>query len=325
MTRLVHPADGSIVDTTVPVEPGRRLVLFGPNGSGKTTIVRLLAGILPGGPDLEAAYLPQHPYLFEGLVGWNLGLGLDSEGAALAGQYARRMGLGPRLADPARVLSGGERARVALARTLARSEPVVLLDEPLAAVDAPDRMPIAGLVVEAIGSRAGVIVTHDLTEAVALGTDIAVVDDGTVIQTGSVSDVLSRPADDRVARATGVSNVLDGVVEDVSEGVVTVRSGELTVVGHGDLPVGSPARVLFGAEAVTIYAGVTDAVGTARNHWASVVSDLRPSGRLTEVHVDSGSPVVALVTPGSAAGLDLRPGERVTVSVKAAAVTVVPA
>jgi molybdopterin-binding protein len=322
---LVHPADGSIVDTAIEVDEGRRLVLYGPNGSGKTTMIRLLAGILPGGPALEAAYLPQHPYLFDGLVGWNLGLGLDAEAAALASQYVGRMGLADRLTDPVRVLSGGERARVALARTLARRDPVVLLDEPLAAVDAPDRLPIARLVVEAIGSRAAVIVTHDLTETVALGTHVAVVDEGDVIQTGTVAEVLSRPADDRVARATGVSNVLDGVVEEVSDGVVTVRSGDLAVVGHGEVPLGAPARVLFGAEAVTLYDGVTDAVGTARNHWASTVSELRPSGRLIEVHVDSGSPVVGLVTPGSAAGLDLRPGARVTVSVKAAAVTVVPA
>lgn len=325
MIPLRHPDDGSIVDAVLSVEVGRRLVLYGPNGAGKTTMIRLLAGTLPGGPDLEAAYLPQHPYLFDGLVGWNLGLGLDAEAAALASQYAHRMGLGERLSDPVAVLSGGERARVALARTLARSERVLLLDEPLAAIDAPDRLPIARLVVEAIGSRAAVLVTHDLTETVALGTHIAVVDDGAVIQTGRVSEVLSRPADDVVARATGVSNVLDGVVHDVSGGVVTVRSGRLAVVGHGEVPLGARARVLFGAEAVTLYDGVTDAVGTARNHWASTVTGLRPSGRLIEVHVDSGSPVVGLITPGSAEGLDLRPGARVTVSVKAAAVTVVPA
>lgn len=325
MIRLRHPADGSMVDAEIPVEGGRRLVLFGPNGSGKTTMVRLLAGIVPGGPSLDAAYLPQHPHLFDGPVGWNLGLGLDAEGAALAGQYVRRMGLGARLTDPAHILSGGERARVALARTLARPEPVVLLDEPLAAIDAPDRLALASLIVEAVGDRATVVVTHDLTEAVAMGTHMAVVDVGRVLQVGSVPSVLSRPADDRVARAVGVANVLEGVVEEASEGVVTVATGDIRIVGHAELPVGARARALFGAEAVTLYSGSIDEVGTARNHWEGFVEELRPSGRLTEVHVVSGMPIVGLVTPGSAAGLDLHPGAVVTASVKAAAVTVVPA
>lgn len=326
MITLRHPDDGSIVDVEgLPLDEGSRLVLYGPNGAGKTTVIRMLAGILPGGPLLDAAYLPQVPYLFRGLVGWNLGLGLDAERAALAAQYARRLGLGDRLADPAHLLSGGERGRIGLARTLASPRPVVLLDEPFAAVDAADRSAVLGLVGEALAGRTAVIVTHELDDAVAVGTHLAVMAGGRLRQAGRTATVLAHPADETVARIVGIGNLLEGVVIGREEGLTRLRCGSVEIVGHGEVPIGARAHAVFGAETVTFYGGEVVDPGTARNRFAAVVAATRPAGRLIEIEVDAGVPIVGLVTPGSADGLHLLPGATVTAVVKASAIRVVPA
>src|SRR5665811_1649209 len=107
------------------------MVIFGPNGAGKTTLLRILVGRLPGA-GLEAAYLPQRPYLFRGSAGRNLGLGLSSEQTAHARQLVERFGLSPYvLGRASRTLSGGEPQRLVLARTIAQPHPWVSLAEPL--------------------------------------------------------------------------------------------------------------------------------------------------------------------------------------------------
>lgn len=323
---LRYPADGSIISVErLSVEAGGRLVVFGPNGAGKTTMLRVLAGVLPGGPPMAAAYQPQHSHLFRGSAGWNLGLGLDPEQTAWARTLADRFGLDPDVyLDPARSLSGGERQRLSLARTLARPEPWVLLDEPLAALDVADRMSVASALVGSLNGKGAIIVTHDREEAAVLGERVAVMVDGAVIQEGPVAEVFSLPADDRVAKAVGVANVLDGLA-GASEGPLSsVMVGPLHVWGMGDLAEGSSARVLFGAEAVTLFPGHDATAGSARNRWPGRVSALRETGRLIEVIVDAGSPIAALITPGSREALHLAPGVPVTLTVKATAVRVVP-
>lgn len=323
---LRFPEDGSIVSVErLSIEAGGRLVIFGPNGAGKTTLLRLLAGVLPGGPTLAAAYQPQHSHVFRGSAGWNLGLGLDPEQAAWARTLADRFGLDPALYEgPARALSGGERQRLSLARTLARPEPWVLLDEPLAALDVADRMTVAGALVDSLNGKGAIIVTHDREEAAVLGERVAVMVGGTIAQEGPVAEVFSLPVDDRVARAVGVANVLDGVAVRTEGPLCSVRVGPLHVWGLGELQDGAGARVLFGAEAVTLFPGHDAAAGSARNRWSGTVAVLRETGRLTEVIVDVGSPIAALITPGSREALDLAPGAPVTLTVKATAVRVVP-
>ncbi len=147
------PGDGSIVDIQgLELAEDRVTVLFGPNGAGKTTILRALAGIDGGQPGLECHYQPQRPYLFRGLAGWNMGLGLGPEEAARAAQMATALGVDHLLSRPADGLSGGETQRIALARALAKNAPSILLDEPLAAVEScrqavgagPDRLVLGG-------------------------------------------------------------------------------------------------------------------------------------------------------------------------------------
>lgn len=304
---------------------GRKTIVFGPNGAGKTTLLRIVAGTLAGGTPVPAAYLPQRPYAFRGSAGRNLGLGLDETTLASADRLAARLGVDRLLAQPAATLSGGERQRLALAATLARPESVVLLDEPLAAIDARDRSEVAEVVSTAIAGRTAVIVTHDVETAVALGDDIVVLVDGRVRQRGPVSEVLSLPADETVAGVLGVSNVVLGSIEDTDDSLVAVDAGRMKVWGVGSGAVGGAAAAMFGAEAVTVFAGSIDGAGSARNLWAGVVVEVRPLGRLLEVVVDAGSRVVAVLTPGSVDALEIEAGSPVSLAVKATAVRVVPA
>ncbi len=294
-------------------------VVFGPNGAGKTTLLRELVAELE-----DVAYLPQQPYLFRGLAGTNLGLGLTDEECGLAGQYARRFGLGEFLAQPARVASGGEKARLGLARTLARSDDIVLLDEPLAAVDLAERPAIAATIRHALRGRTAVVVTHELEQVVTLGDRLAIMIDGRVVQQGTVETVMAHPVSEAVARAIGVTNVYEGEVVAAGSATVTVSSGPVQMVGTGDAETGMAVRVLIPAETVTVLDPErAPSGGSARNRWSGVIRDMEPVGRLTDVIVDIGVPLRALVTPGSVDELGLAVGGDVVAVVKASSVRVV--
>lgn len=298
---------------------GVTTVVFGPNGAGKTTLLRELVG------ELEAvAYLPQQVYLFRGLAGTNLGLGLTDEECGLAGQYARRFGLGELLAQPARVASGGERGRLGLARTLARSDDIVLLDEPLAAVDLAERPAIAATVRRGLRGRTAVIVTHELEQVVTLGDRLAIMIDGEVVQQGTVETVMAHPVSEAVARTIGVTNVYDGEVVATSASTVTVQTESVQMIGTGDVEAGMAVRVLIPAETVTLLqSGSASSGGSARNRWSGVIRDMEPVGRLTDVIVDIGVPLRAIVTPGSVDELGLAVDGDVVAAVKASSVRVV--
>ena len=319
--KLRYPEDGSQLDCEIEIPEGTRTVVFGPNGAGKSTLLRLLAGTI-GDLSLDAAYLPQSTYHFRGTAGWNLGLGLSAEQAARARQLADRFGVGHLL--EARAVSGGERQRLALARTLARPEPWVLLDEPLAALDAQDRMKVARVIVDAIGDRSAVIVTHDQDAAAVLGNHMVVLIDGQVHQAGAVHDVFAQPADAEVAAAVGLGNVLDGTVRVTEGPLCSVQADGATIWGVGDHELGENVRVMFGAETVTLYAGTPSSVGSARNSFIGIVTEVRPIGRFYEVVLDAGIPIVAMLTPGSLGALGLEEGVPATAVVKATAVRVVP-
>lgn len=303
------------------VAAGERLVLFGPNGAGKSTLLRLLAGTLAGPAAHPCAYLPQSPWMFRGWAGDNLGLGLDAEGSAAARLIVEELGLSE-LSVPAKQLSGGEAQRVALARVLARPEPLVLLDEPLAAIDLRDRARVASVIGRWMGGRTAVVVTHDRDNAAILGDAMAVMVDGRIVQRGPVADVFAQPVNEAVAHVVGLANVIVGAVGDERDGMTAVDAGDLTVWGIADDPVVGPARAMFGAETVTILPVGSD-TGSARNHWSGLVRSVRPIGRLLEVVVDCGHPVVAIVTPGALDALELAVGSAVQISVKATAVRVV--
>jgi molybdopterin-binding protein len=301
-------------DLGVP-EPGDRIVVFGPNGAGKTTLLRQLAAT--GG---HVSYLPQRPYLFRGSVGRNLGLGLDGAGKVRARRLAATLGVGDVLGRPAHRVSGGEAQRIAVARALASDAPLVLLDEPLAPLDVKDRADVAKVIAAEVGERAAVVVTHDLDTVAILADSVAVMIDGEVRQRGPVNEVLALPVDDAVAAAVGLGNALSGIVVAADGPLSSVDLGGGVVVwALGDVAVGERARVLFGAEAVTVHRG-SSSESSARNRWPGRITTIRPTGRLVEILVDIGVEVAALLTPGSAEALDLVQGREVTLAVKATAI-----
>jgi molybdopterin-binding protein len=316
----------------IRVERGERLVLFGPNGAGKSTALRCYAGLVEGVRGVEGAgYLPQRPYMFRGAARHNLHLGLDDASRTRADTIADRLGLADRFEGPAAALSGGERARLGIARVLARPAPLVLLDEPLAALDARDRSAVQSVIVDELGDRAAVIVTHDRDVAAAVAERMAVMIDGTIRQVGSVAGVFATPRDDEVAEVVGIGNVVRGTVAEVAPPLVRVdldgpEGVRLDMWALGEEAPGTQVVVMFGAEAVTVFSG-DGPRSSARNRWQGTIESIRQAGRLVEVVVDLGLPVVALITPGSLEALDLEQGRSVALSVKATAAraVVVPA
>ncbi len=316
---LRWPADDPIVDIPeLSVQLGERLIVFGPNGAGKTTLLRMISAVEGEGGTPYASYLPQRPYLFRGTCRANLHLGLDTEARTRAEDLAVRLGVGDRLDDQARTLSGGERMRLSMARTLAVDTALVLLDEPLAPLDLRDREAVAAVIADALAGRSAIIVTHDRDTAAMLGDRMAVMIDGKIQQIGEVAEVFATPSNDTVAAIVGVSNVIDGKVIARRGALVEVEWGDHRFFALGDHPAGTTVKVLFGGEAVGVH---KEPMGESspRNLFPGVVTEIRETGRLAEIVIDCGSTVVALITPGSLDALALTPGSDVHVSVKATA------
>ncbi len=322
---LRWPQDNPIVEIDeLVVEEGERLVLFGPNGSGKTTALRLMAGTIGSERRSGVAYLPQRPYLFRGTGRSNLELGLDTAQSEAAAALAVDLGVAERLDGAARSLSGGERMRIALARTLASDAGVVLLDEPLAPLDLRDRERTAGIIAGALCGRSAVIVSHDRASAAILGDTLAVMVDGTIRQRGPTGEVFTMPIDDVVAEVVGVSNMLVGTVVGGDDTVSEVSWLDSIIVAAGPHPVGERVKVLFGGEVVAVHRDRPDG-SSPRNVFRGTITEIRTVGRLLEVVVDCGAPIAALITPGSFETLELEAGSKVFLSVKAVAMTTVAA
>ncbi len=308
---------------------GERLVIFGPNGAGKSTLLRLVAGLIGQRSAPDASYLPQRPYMFRGSGRRNLLLGLRPEETNRAEVLAKRLGVSNVLGTPAGQLSGGERQRLALARSLASLRPIVLLDEPLAAIDARDRDAVVAVIGDAIGQRAAVVVTHDKDVAVAFADRVAVMVQGRVRQVGPPQHVFLEPGTAEVAAVVGHHNVLVGTVVRSEPPLVQVSCGGLMVWALGEQAAGSEVRVVFGADAVTLHSVVTGpadgGVDSARNHWLGAVTAISEVGRLIEVIVDVGQPVAAMITAGSMAGMGIQLDDKMALSLKATAARAVTA
>lgn len=338
-------------DVELELAAGRTLALLGPNGAGKSTTLGLAAGTLrprDGHVALDGrtlvratagrvrewvpahgrsvALLAQDPLLFPHLsVRHNVAFGPRSQGrgrrdaARLADEWLGRTGLTP-LADrrPA-TLSGGQAQRVAVARALAAGPRLLLLDEPLAALDvdvAPAlRQTLRGL----LAGRTAVVTTHDVLDALVLADEIAVVEHGRVVERGTTTEVLTRPRSAFAARIAGL-NLLTGTWGP--DGLVT-PAGEV-VHGHGTpggagLPAGAPATAVFRPSAVSVY--LAPRAGSPRNTFRGRVETVEPHGDLVRVRTGH---LAADVTPQAVADLALAPGADVWLSVKAAEVDVYP-
>lgn len=332
--------------------PGGVLVLFGPSGSGKTTLLRALAGLdRPDSGSISfgdqtwldvaagvfvppqrrrAGFLFQDFALFPHLtVAANVAYGLGGlargERNDRTREVARLLRIEGLLDRRPVGLSGGERQRVALARALAPRPRLLLLDEPLSALDAPTREALRGEL-RALLHQLGIpsiLVTHDRVEALALGDRMAVLVDGAIRQAGPVDQVFGSPVDAAVACVVGTENVLPVRVGARDAGLVLVEAGTVRLVAVD--PGGLPAEALACVRAEEVLLeGVGGAVTSARNHLPGTVSSLVPEGPLVRVTVDCGIRLVALVTRSGAGQLGLTVGAPVVALVKAQAVRLVP-
>jgi molybdate transport system ATP-binding protein len=336
----------------IPLGGGLVTVLFGPSGSGKTTVLRALAGLER--PDagvirfdeeqwLDAAkgvlvppqlrrvgLLFQEYALFPHLtVAANVAYGLHRlprpERDERARAVAARLGITELFARRPGELSGGQRQRVALARALAPEPRLLLLDEPLSALDAPSRAELRGELrrsLEASGVPA-IVVTHDRTEALSLGDRMLVMIDGAVRQMGPVHEVFSAPGDVEVARVVGTENVFPVHLARRADGLAFVRAGEVELVGVDPGGLERDAYACVRAEEIVLE-DLPGALTSAQNLLVGTVEGRADEGPLVRVRLDCGIPLVALVTRVGAERLRLAPGRRIAALVKAPAVRLVP-
>jgi molybdate transport system ATP-binding protein len=370
-------AGGFAINALLDVElrPGSMLVLFGPSGAGKTTILRQIAGLerpdaggIRFGGDVwcdvaQQIWCPpqarrigvvfQEPTLFphltvcdnirygigsgsdRGRIGVRLGsdrgqTGVRLESDPVAGsveEIVMMLGIADLGNRYPHALSGGEAQRVALARALAPDPRLLLLDEPFASLDAPTRLRLRREVralLQTTGTPA-ILVTHDRTEALAMGDTVAVVIDGRVRQVGPVSDVFGRPADAEIAASLGIEAVLPAHVVASSGGVIEVAVGAviLHVAEREPIAPGSDVYACIRAEDVTLETRSPGQAST-RNHLAAHVVSIASEGPIERVTLDCGFALDALITRRSREDLNLAPGAQVTAAIKATSVHLVP-
>ncbi len=330
---LVATHGAFTLDINLRIAAGETVALLGPNGAGKTTALRTLAGLTElsaghlrlGGKDLSSTPPEKRPIgvvfqdylLFPHLSARdNVAFGprrhgIDRKSAhAIASRWLERVGLGEHGARKPRQLSGGQAQRVALARALAVDPQLLLLDEPLAALDARTRLETRGELRHHLADHPGatLLVTHDPLDALVLADRLVIVEQGRVVQEGNAATITARPRTDYVARLVGL-NLYRGTGAGHT---VTVADG-FTLTSTDT--VSGEAFVAFSPSAVALHPEQPS--GSPRNTWPAVLADIQHHGDNLRVRLDGPVSVAADITPAAAAQLDLSPGRRLWVAVKA--------
>ena len=328
------------LDVALAVAAGEVVALLGPNGAGKTTALRALAGLtgLTAGhvrlaghdvtgtpPERRGVGVVFQDYLlFPHLSALdNVAFGPRRQGLsrvaarAVAGDWLGRVDLRGLENRRPRALSGGQAQRVALARALAVGPRLLLLDEPLAALDARTRLDMRASLHRHLADFAGsaLLVTHDPLDALVLADRLVIVEDGRVVQEGGAAEVTARPRTDYVARLVGL-NLFRGTAAGAA-----VRVGELDFA-VSDRVTGD-AFVAFAPSAVALH--TERPTGSPRNTWAAIVEGVQRHGDNLRVQLAGPVAAAADVTPAAAAQLGLAPGRAVWAAVKAAETRSYPA
>jgi molybdate transport system ATP-binding protein len=322
-------------------EAGSVLALVGPNGAGKTTLLRVLAGlhaidsgvitldgvalddpakgVLVAAEARSVGFLFQEYLLFPHLSALeNVAFGLRSRGVSRARETAddwlQRVGLGQVASAHPAALSGGQAQRVALARALATNPRLLLLDEPLAALDARTRAVVRRELRRHLEEFDGIalLVTHDPVDAAALANTVMVLEDGRASQRGTIAEITARPRSQYVADLVGV-NLWRGQAEGAAVRVDgTLITATNTFKGDVFVQVHPRSVSLFAAEPH----------GSPRNVWRGRATsfDSTPSG--VRVRVDGPLTVIAEITPAALTDLEIVEGSEVWLSFKASEVEV---
>ncbi|GAA2527675.1 ABC transporter ATP-binding protein [Streptomyces fimbriatus] len=340
--RLVVDRGTFRLDIALTAAPGDVVALLGPNGAGKTTALRALAGLTPltaGHLRLDGAELHRTPpesrpigvvfqdyLLFPHLTALdNVAFGPrcrgtgKAEARAQAAEWLDRMGLAEHAGAKPRRLSGGQAQRVALARALATHPRLLLLDEPLAALDARTRLEVRARLRRHLAAfeAVAVLVTHDPLDAMVLADRLVVVEQGRIVQEGTPSDIARHPRTEYIAQLVGL-NLYRGQADGHT---VRLDAGP-TVSTTEDLS--GPAFVAFPPGAVTLYRDRPTG-SSARNLWRCEIAGLEPHGDQVRAELTGELPLAADLTTVAAAELDLHPGAPVWATVKAAQTHAYPA
>lgn len=340
----LHATVTGFNDLTLDAAPGTTIAVVGENGAGKTTLLRALLGLTPrahadlvlGGTDVTAlpphrrqvAWVPQDGALFPHLSSLaNTAYGLRArrvpraEARREAQAWLDRLGVGHLAQRRPAQLSGGQAQRVALARALAARPRLLLLDEPLAALDQTTRAHVRHTLRTHLAGFGGVclIVTHDPVEAVSLADRVLVLADGRTLQDAPPAEVTRHPRSPWVARMLG-RNAWPGTAS--ADGLALAAGGRLVVAEA--LPEGARALAIIAPEAVSVHRDRPG--GSPRNVWRGTVREVTAVGSRLRVLVSSAEApdLVAEITPEAAAELGIADGVEVWTSVKATEVTLVP-
>lgn len=344
---------GPVIDAhlELPSHQFSTTVLFGPSGCGKTTILRSLAGlerpesgvitfdddvwldtergICRAPQERGIGFCFQEYALFPHLtVGQNVGYGLRGQGPdrqRVVSQMLDHMQLDGLAERYPQQISGGQQQRVALARVLVRKPSLLLLDEPLSAIDSTLRDELRTTLRQQL-SEFGipvVLVTHDRQEAMALADQLVVLIAGQIEQSGPVEEVFSRPRNSTVARIVGIETVLIGEILSVTDGLATVNVCGTRLIAVA--PAEGQRRVHVGirGEDVILQSG-EPRIESSRNHLKGIIRWITPEGPLLRVGIDCGFELTSLVTRPACEELRLRVGDPIVASIKASAVHLMP-
>ncbi|WP_327638268.1 ABC transporter ATP-binding protein [Kribbella sp. NBC_00482] len=331
------------------VEPGEVVALLGPNGAGKTTALRAIAGLLAldrgrialgdevwdepprtfRTPDRRPIGVVFQDYLLFNHLSCleNVAFGLRARGVekqtarSEAARWLETVGLSEYARTRPRALSGGQAQRVALARALATDPELLLLDEPLAALDAGTTLHVRAELGQHLNRFEGrtLLVTHDPLDAMVLADRLVIIENGQVVQEGKPTEVAHRPRTDYVAQLVGL-NLYRG---DASGTAVRLPEGGTITLAE---PATGPVHVAFPPTAVSLY--VQPPSGSPRNTWPAVVTGIEQHAHTVRVRLDASpkgpADLLADITPAAVADLRLTPGQPLHTTLKATEVHTYP-
>lgn len=342
------------VDVDLRVEAGERVALLGPNGAGKSSLLAILAGTLR--PDTGRAELDGQRLFDLGASGrghwrppWARGVALLAQDPLLFPHLSAldNVAFGPRCAGRRRTraraearhwldevaageladrrpaqLSGGQAQRVAVARALAAAPHLLLLDEPMAALDIGAAPALRRMLRRVLAGRSSIVVTHNVLDALLLADSVLVMDRGRIVEAGPTEEVIRHPRTPFTARLAGLNLVRGSAVAD---GVRWADGQVLAGVARTPTTAGELAIAVFSPTAVTVFTEPPHG-SSARNTIPVVITELEPRDHQVRIRADTrtGVGLSADVTAQTVGDLDLYPGREVSYAIKATAVTVYP-
>lgn len=332
----------SLDNLSLKIKSGEYFVILGPTGAGKTLFLELIAGfhspdsgrILIEGRDVtdlppekhDLVFVYQDYSLFPHMnVKKNIEFGMrmkkiKSQEKLL--EVAEDLGISNLLDRNPLTLSGGEKQRVAIARALVTDPKILLLDEPLSALD-PRTQESARELLAALHKNKKLTVlhiTHDQTEARIMADRIAIVMDGKLMQVGSPEEIFEKPIDSRVASFVGFENLMRGKILSADHGLLRIKTDSTVIEASGDIEVGVQVYAFLRPENIVLSKTCTES--SIRNSLQGKVTDIQVLGALVRVKVDCGFVLNALVTRQSAEEMGLSPGLQVYAQFKASSVRV---